>query len=372
MPTQASATSLRPPRQPYGGRLFGTDAMPGNAPTYGNNPLAGQINNNVMSLLGGKNQAADQADRTNLTALSQLQKNQAAGTQRNAAQLGIMPGDPRYSAYTAKNNADQYSMGSKLLGDAQQRRLDDQSRNLNTAISFNQGQQNYGLDLGRFGLDTAKFGEDTRRFDKGFDESARRYDQDYSSNEKSKEVSTLFDIINNPLSSEGQVEAAKQRLLETQSGLNADTYNTAEKTNAQRQLDEIKSQLAVMNPGASEAEIDAMARERFATIDKAAYDSLIKAEDIDAEKKGNGGKKEPFTGPIADAGNLMSGGLVSGAKGAVHAGSEVGRGVRDIAGGDVLGGTGRIFAAPVKGVGNAVGGTVRSAGRTLRRLGNLF
>lgn len=333
---------------PYGGRLFGTDPIKSGAPEFGGNPLADKINDNVMGLLQGRNQAADQTDRTNLTALTQLQKNQNAGTQRTAAQMGIAPGDPRYAAYTAKNNADQYSMGSKLLGDAQQKRLDDQARGLSTAITFNQGQQNFGEDQ-------------------------RRYEQDYASNEKSKEVQTLFDIINNPLSSEGQIEAAKQRLLQTQNGLDAGTYNTAEKTNAQRQLEEIKNQLSVMNPGMSPQELDAMARERFAQIDKSAYDALLKAngETIDGGGAGEGGDEDRS---IMERGRDLNAGAATGAApyigvgtGAAHGVAESYRGARDIARGDVIEGTGRIFAAPAKAVGNGVMTAGRTAKNAARR-----
>jgi hypothetical protein len=362
MPNPSAAT-LRSPRAPYGGRLLGTDGMQGaNTQHYGNEGMAGAIGDNLMGLLGGKNTAADQADRTNLTAMSQLQKNQNAGTQRNAAQLGIQPGDPRYSAYQAKNNNDLQSMGSKLMGDSQQKRLDDQSRNLTTAVAFNQGQQN--------------FGESARRYDQDFGEDTRRYDQDFASNEKTKEVSTLFDIINNPLSSEGQVEAAKQRLLQTQSGLDAGMFNTAEKNNSQRQFDEIKNQLAVMNPGMNPEQLDAMARERFAEMDKAAYNSLVKANGTDEPGKGGGGGGDWTTSGLADVGNLalmgspLTGGLgpISAGKAVGHTGGEVYRGVRDIGRGDVIGGTGRVFAAPVRGVAHGVADNYRSAKRTLGRI----
>lgn len=368
MAINPSASTLRPPRAPYGGRLFGTEGMQGaNTQEYGNENMAGAIGDNLMGLLGGKNAAADQADRTNLTALTQLQKGQAAGTQRNAAQMGIQPGDPRYAAYQAKNNADQYSMGSKILGDAQQGRLNDQSRTLTTAIGFNQGQQNYGMDQ-------QKLGEDTRRFDQNFGESARRYDQDFTSSEKGKEVQTLFDIINNPLSSEGQVEAAKQRLLQTQSGLDAGTYNTPEKSNAQHQFDEIKSQLSVMNPGMSDQELDAMARERFAQVDKASYDTLLKANG--AEVDGGGDKDSGQDRSIMQrtrdlgvgGGKLGAAPMIGIGSGIGHAGAETYRGARDIGRGDVLGGTGRIFAAPARGVGHGVMDAGRTAKSNFKRV----
>lgn len=376
-----SATSLRQPRMPYGGRLFGTDAMPGaNAQEYGSpggapgvpntqGPMTDQLNSNLMGLLQGKNPAADQADRTNLTALSQLQKNQNAGAQRNAVQMGIQPGDPRYAAYQAKNNAEQSSMGSRLLGDAQQNRLDDQSRSLQTAIGFNEGQQRYGLDV-------SKFGEDTRRFDQNFGESARRYDQDFGSAEKQKELGNLWDIINSPLSSEGQVEAAKQRLLAAQGGLDSGTFNTPEKNQAQRAFEEVRNQLAVLNPGMPPDQLDALARQRFAQIDKASFDTLVKANSTElpaAGAAGKGGGGGPAFGNAGgDALNLMTLGGVSQVKGAGHMVGEMGRGVRDIGRGHIIEGTGRVFAAPVKGVSHGVMDAGRSVKRTGRRLKNIF
>lgn len=365
-------TPFRPPRMPYGGRLFGTDAMSGaNTQQYGNENMAGAIGGNLMDLLGGKNAAADQADRTNLTALSQIQKNQATGTQRTAAQMGIQPGDPRYATYMAKNNSDVQSMGSKLLGDAQTQRLNDQNRNLTTAIGFNQGQQNYGMDQARLGLDKAKLGESTRE-----------YDQNFGSSENQRELGNLKDIINNPLSSEGQVEAAKQRLLQAQGGLDSGLYNTPEKNQAQRAFDEIKNQLAVLNPGMAPDQLDAMARERFGQIDKAQYDSLTNANKMDngAAASGDGGSDSIFSGnnilspegPVGDAYNAASLGGVSAIKGVGNTVGEMGRGVRDIGRGHVLEGTGRIFAAPAKGATHAVMDAGRSIGRTGRRILNLF
>lgn len=365
MATYPSAATLRSPRAPYGGRLIGTNGMQGaNTQQYGNQNMAGAIGDNLMGLLGGKNMAADQADRTNLSAMAQMQKNQNAGAQRNAVQMGIQPGDPRYAAFQAKGQGDIQSMGSRLMGDAQQRRLDDQSKNLNTAISFNQGQQNFGLDKDRMGLDREKFGEDTRQFN-----------QKFGALEKDTEIGNLWDIINSPLSSEGQVEAAKQRLVAAQGNLDGGLWNTAEKTQAQRSFDEIKNQLSVMNPGMSPEELDAMARERFSQIDKAGYESLVKANESEFAGKKKDDKYSMGLGTddaLGDALNIASGGVVSDLKGLGHGGAEIGRGFRDIGRGDVIGGTGRVFAAPFKGAGHSIMSSGRTAKRTFRRLGNLF
>jgi hypothetical protein len=245
---------------------------------------------------------------------------------------------------------------------------------LTTAIGFNQGQQNYGLDQ-------ARLGESTREFDQTFGEGKRRYDQGFTSSENQRELGNLKDIINNPLSSEGQVEAAKQRLLQAQGGLDSGLYNTPEKNQAQRAFEEIRNQLAVLNPGMPPDQLDAMARERFGQVDKAQYDSLVNANKMDngTPEEGGGGGGSIFSGnnilspegPVGDTYNAYTGN-VSAAKAVGNTVGEMGRGVRDIGRGHVLSGTGRIFAAPVKGVTHGVMDYGRSLGRTGRRILNLF
>lgn len=368
-----SATTLRQPRPLNAGRLFGTNGLQGtNAMQYPNNGLADTIGNNLNGLLKGTNPAADQADRTTLSALGGLQKNQMQNQQRSAVQMGIRPGDAKFNALQAQQGVDAMSMGSKLLGDNTQRRLDDQSKGLNSAITFNQGQQNYGLDQQRFGLDQQKFGLDKGRFgldqekfglDKsrfGLDqnklaEDTRRYDQDFASKEKTTEVNTLFDIINNQLSSEGQVEAAKQRLLQLQGGLDTGLYNTPEKNAATRQFEEIKSYLSVMNPTLTPEALDKLARERFATLDASTFGALEKATQTDVNKAAaTGAPKAQTMGDrlmtgATGAAQLSLAPTIGVAKGAGHVAGETYRGVRDITRGDVLGGAARTVAAPITG-----------------------
>lgn len=506
--------------------------QPATAPAQGGytpDAMRNQIGGNIMGLLGGQNAAADMADTRAMTQLNQMQKSADAGLGRQAAAMGIQPGDPRYNAFLAQNQGAQQAFGSRVLGENAQRRLEDQNRSLQTAVSFNQGQQTHDLNQAKFGEDTRRydqdFGESKRRDDRNFGEDTRRYDQDFgedtrrfnvgqgnnerdfgedvrrdnrdfgegtrrfdvgqgnvdrafgedvrrdnrdfgedtrrfdvgqgnidrefgegtrrfdvgqgnidrefgedtrrfdvgqdnfnrefgedtrrfdvgqgnvdrefgentrqfnetfgenrrqfdtntASQAQEREVNTLFDIINNPLSSEGQVEAAKQQLLKTQGGLDPTLFNQAEKTGAQREFEEHKQRLAVMNPGMSEEELDKLARARMGTLDDAAFGAIGKANGVDAPAPA--GTSKSFVdklidprGPVADTYDLATGGAVSTAKGIGHTIGEAGRGFGDILDGDILGGAGRIVSAPIKGVGSAVANTGRSVKRTFNRL----
>lgn len=422
------------------------------------------IGNNLMGLLQGNNQAADLADRRAMTQLNQMQKTGDAGLARQAAAMGIQPGDPRYQTFLNQNRGAQESFGSRVLGENAQRRLEDQNRNLQTAAAFNQAQQTHDLNTAKFGEDTRRydqdfgesqrrdnrdygesvrrydqdfgentrrydqdfgestrrfdigqgnidreFGEDTRRFDIGqsnnvrdfgesarrfdvgqgnwqtefgegqrrfdigqgnwqtefgegqrqfdvgqannirdFSEDTRRYDQNFGENrrladqsqdnwrtelgqrtlesdrnfnesmrqfdtstanqQKAQEVNSLFDIINNPLSSGGEVEAAKNRLFSLQGGLDPNLLAKQDPTYGTQARQEVEDWVRSAFPGRSDAEYEAMVAQRMGDLDSSTFGALNKSNLVD----GTGGapaptKPEPSLGQkiLTGAGDVL-------------------------------------------------------------------
>lgn len=124
-------------------------------PAATNEGLGQQVTNAYSLLTGGNNPAADQADRTATSSLSNLQKATDADFNRTAAMSGFVPGTAAYAAARQRASAPVLSQGSNILATLAQKRLDDQARNLQAAGSYSQSGQRLASDLTQRGVDNA-------------------------------------------------------------------------------------------------------------------------------------------------------------------------------------------------------------------------
>lgn len=150
-----------------------TSSMGGiNKPTQPSPPMGGGLNatigNNYNDLLGGKNQALDQATRTTLNALGGQRKGAASDAAQKAARMGLAPGSPGYNQIMSQAESAVTSSGSNLLSGLAQKGFDQQTANLTGAQMFQSGMDKTAnevraLDQGdaRVGLEGLRVGNET-------------------------------------------------------------------------------------------------------------------------------------------------------------------------------------------------------------------
>lgn len=378
----ANMARAKIPQDPYSRGRQNDNAISSNQqtkPQYDPNSTQNAVGNNYNQLLKGKNAAADQAERMTTSSMDATRAQTQSSFESDAAQMGLKPGSPGYNAYKARQMSGTASAQSGILAKLAQDRMTDQRQTLGEAANFSSDARNYNEDVRRNdrnftedqSRDTRNFGEDKFRDNRNFSEDTRRYDTNRGDNIQTQDNENMKYLINNSDKfSVGQVGAAKNSFGNTTGLSGNNTWNDKDPTS----VDNYTQELIDMNYTPEEAR--KMAIERFQNLETNNYNSLLQLHEQDmpsnAESGGGGGGGTDWGQTAYDLGNIGTLGNGSILKGATHTGMEMGRGVRDIANGDVLGGTGRIVAAPFKGVGHTVADGGRSVKRTYSKLKSLF
>jgi len=210
----------------------------------GQEDLVNQIGEQYQAILRGDDPLAAQNERMTLTALDRMQSQVDQQTAREAAELGIGPGDEMYNELLEKNRQTIMSQGSGVLSNLAAQNMARRDKILAQGATFAKGQQQFGLDYGKTMENINRYG-----FEAGIADTGRK--QEWSEY-----------IMSNPdLFSEAQIGEAKGSYF-SNLGIDISTL-PSDPSQSQQAQTEIADALRIAHPDWSDDQIQAEATRLF-------------------------------------------------------------------------------------------------------------